>query len=253
MGMSFKEYINNPMGEKNSVFTQREILRTVYTDKFNKVMVREMGNIVVNLFKDDDKYIAYLKIPSEVIEKFYYDVVIEFSPPNIMRKMERSLDNYDVKFFSNDPAFVYTFAYAFNKHKMFIPDLESKMVKQAIEDVAKVKNPKAIIGYVKSLYFAFLYMKAKGLFTKDMYDTYAKPYNKKTLLQQITPAGDKIQARIDAQQLKEKRARVEKAKATNDSNTAKPDNHSVKSTPVVKATKTIGKVKTTKVVKRHKK
>ena len=69
MSMTFKDYINNPMGEKNSVFTQREALRSVYVEKFNKVMVREMGDIKVQLYTNDDKYIAYLKIPSEVIEK----------------------------------------------------------------------------------------------------------------------------------------------------------------------------------------
>ena len=131
-----------------------------------------------------DKYIAFLKIPSEVIEKFYYDVVIEFSPPNLINKLDKSLENYNVKFFSNDPAFVFTFAYAFNKNKLFITDLEQKMSKEALEEKAKIKNPNASIGYVKSLYFAYLYLKSKGLFLKNMYETYGKPYNQKYLLQQ---------------------------------------------------------------------
>ena len=164
MGVTFKDYINNPMGEKNSVFTQREALRQVYVEKFNKIMVREMGNINVQLFTNDDKYIAFLKIPSEVIEKFYYDVVIEFSPPNLINKLDKSLENYNVKFFSNDPAFVFTFAYAFNKNKLFITDLEQKMSKEALEEKAKIKNPNASIGYVKSLYFAYFIRNCHTIF-----------------------------------------------------------------------------------------
>lgn len=250
MGMTFKDYINNPMGEKNSVFTQREALRSVYVEKFNKVMVREMGDIKVQLYTNDDKYIAYLKIPSEVIEKFYYDVVIEFNPPNIMRKMEKTLDNYDVKFFSNDPAFVFTFAYAFNKHKLFISDLEPRMSKTALEDKAKVKNPTASVGYVKSLYFAFLYMKAKGLFLKSMYETYGKPYNLKSLLQQIMPAEDKISARTEAQVLLIKRNNLERHRKIAEKNNAREFNSdNVRNTPIVKAIKRTSTVKHSKVTK----
>ncbi len=256
MGITFKEYINNPMGEKNSVFTQREALRNVYVEKFNKVMVREMGNIGVHLFTNDDKYIAFLKIPSEVIEKFYYDVVVEFSPPNIISKLDKSLDNYNVRFFSNDPAFVFTFAYAFNKNKLFISDLESKMSKEALENKAKQKNPNASIGYVKSLYFAFLYMKSKGLFLKNMYETYGKPYNQKYLLQNIMTADKKIAARIEAQNIINKKEAVKRRKEIaerNNNRVFSGDNvKSVKNVSVTKSVKSVGRVKNTKVTKKIK-
>ena len=241
------------MGEKNSVFTQREALRAVYVDKFNKVMVREMGNINVRLYTKDDVYIAYFKIPSEVIENFYYDVVIEFTPPNIIRKMEKTLENYDVKFFSNDPAFVFTFAYAFNKHKLFISDLEPKMSKQALSDIAKEKNPKAMIGYVKSLYFAYLYMQSKGLFNKNMFETYSKPYNAASLLKQVMSADNKIAARIEAQSLKSKRANIAKRKEISEKNSNREfNNKNIKTTPITKSVPKIKTVKHTKTIKRRK-
>lgn len=61
-----------------------------------------------------------------------------------------------------NPSFNYTFAYAFVKHKLHIPELESKMSKQAIHKKANEKNPDATIGYVKSLFFAFIAMENKG-------------------------------------------------------------------------------------------
>lgn len=253
MGVTFKDYINNPMGEKNSVFTQREALRQVYVEKFNKIMVREMGNINVQLFTNDDKYIAFLKIPSEVIEKFYYDVVIEFSPPNLINKLDKSLENYNVKFFSNDPAFVFTFAYAFNKNKLFITDLEQKMSKEALEEKAKIKNPNASIGYVKSLYFAYLYLKSKGLFLKNMYETYGKPYNQKYLLQQIMTANNKIAARIEAQNILNKRNAVRRQKEIAEKNNKRTfSGKNISGTPVVKSTKSTKSVKTVKTVKNTK-
>ena len=38
MKVTFNEYIQNPMGNKTAVFTQREALRAVYKDKFDKII-----------------------------------------------------------------------------------------------------------------------------------------------------------------------------------------------------------------------
>ena len=43
--MTFDEYINNPMGIKSAVISNREMYRKMYTEKFDKVMVREVGKM----------------------------------------------------------------------------------------------------------------------------------------------------------------------------------------------------------------
>ena len=99
MLMTYDQYIQNPMGIKNAVFSNRELYRGLYTGKLNKILVREGGKIEYHLYKGRKKYYAFIKVPSEVVEKFYYDVVIEFSEPE--GKTPRDLRGYNVRFYSN--------------------------------------------------------------------------------------------------------------------------------------------------------
>ena len=80
MERSFKEYISNPLGNKNTVFSSREMYRNMYTEKFNILMVRENSKINYKLYKDAKNFYIHLNIPSEKVKKFYYDVFIRFIP-----------------------------------------------------------------------------------------------------------------------------------------------------------------------------
>jgi len=126
--MTFQEYINNPLGKANSVISHREMYRNMYTEKLNKIMVRENGKVDYILYETDKSYICHIKVPSEVITDFYYDVIVSFKKEKGIRVLSES----EVQFYSNDPAFVFTFAHAFIKNKMFINQLEDKMSKKAV-------------------------------------------------------------------------------------------------------------------------
>lgn len=193
MERSFKEYISNPLGNKNTVFSSREMYRNMYTEKFNILMVRENSKINYKLYKDAKNFYIHLNIPSEKVKNFYYDVFIQFIPTKTS-VLERTLDNYTVRFYSNDPSFVYTFAHAFIKNGMFVEDLKPKMSKLAVRKNAVEKNPDNQIGYVKTLYFAYLFMKSRGLFNKVHYAS-ATVYNKRQVLSEIMDADEKIQLR----------------------------------------------------------
>lgn len=208
MKMSFNQYIQNPMGIANSVISNREMYRQLYTQKLDKIMVREAGRtnkMEYHLYKDGKRYIAYLKIPSEVVPEFYYDVLIEFTEPKGKKddkKLKKiltgnNLDDYDVRFYSNDPSFVFTFAHAFVKNGIFFEDFADKMSKRAIKERAVEKNPKNIVGYVKSLYFAYLIMNRKGLFNKLKY---LEVYNKNAIMKKVMHADKKIDERTKAAQ-----------------------------------------------------
>ena len=110
--MTFDQYIQNPMGIKNAVISNREMYRTMYTEKLNKILVREASKVEYYLYKSRTAYYAYIKVQSEVVPKFTYDVVIKFTEPKD-GVVDVTLKKYDIKFYSNDPAFVYTFAHAF--------------------------------------------------------------------------------------------------------------------------------------------
>lgn len=196
MEMTFDQYIQNPMGVANAVISNRNMYRILYSEKLDKILVREAGNIEHYLYKDGDKYIAYLKIPSEVVDDFYYDVLIEFRPPK-SAITGTTLKDYLVRFYSNDPSFVFTFAHAFLKNNMFFTEYSDRMSKKALKEVAKEKNPKNQVGYVKSLYFAYLYMSKHGLFNKIRY---IDNYNEAATKREVMPADRKIEQRQEAQQ-----------------------------------------------------
>lgn len=252
MKMTLDEYIRNPMGKENAVFSQREMFRNLYEQKFSKVMLREAGLLKYRLFKDGDtRWLIHLKIPSEVVPKFYYDTVIEFTSVNPINILAPTLKDYNAKFYSNDPAFVFTFAHSFNKNGLFIEDLLGKMSKQAIEDKAKIKNPKDVVGYVKSIYFAYLYIKGHGLDKKAAWVADARPYDKNLLLAFIQQADDKVADRQRLGVAHEKQSKAPKKAADNTARFSPEKSvNAVKTVKTVGSVKRVGSVKTVKHTKR---
>lgn len=256
MDMTYEQYIQNPMGISNAVFSNRNMYRDLYMRKLEKIMVREMGKIDYTLYQSKGKYYVYIKIPSEVIEKFYYDVVIEFIPPKDKKLNDSTLNNYTVKFYSNDPSFVYTFAHAFVKNKMFIEELKGVMSKEAISKTAVEKNPSNQIGYVKSLYFAYLLLKKENIFNKKKF-MLAKDINWKKLEKTITPADIKIAQRQDAaknKSISNKKAKQELNRLIKKDSTQKDipfvtkSSNKIKSVSNIKTTNIMKKTKTTKKI-----
>lgn len=181
MKMTYPQYITNPMG--NRVMSNREIYRKLYTEKLDKLIVRENGNLPYYLFQDTNnkRFIAVIKTPSESVKHFFYDVVVEFTTTSDAISGSTTLRDYHVRFYSNEPAFIYTFCYAFIHNGLFFTDLEDKMSKMAKEQKANTTNAKNEIGYCKSLYFAYLIMEMKNLFDKRVWSGQARSYDKHIL------------------------------------------------------------------------
>lgn len=215
--MTYDQYIQNPMGIKNAVFSARDMYKDMYTKKWDAIRLRENGDIAYHLSKTKTDYFIYMKIPSEVVPKFYYDVVVRFYPPKgrAAVPMERTLSNYNVQFFSNDPSFVFTFAHAFKKNDMLLTDLNARMSKLALRQTAKERNPQDQVGYVKSIYFTYLEIKHKGLMQKIKFDL-AEKYDSKKLLTMIMPADEKIEQRQrEGDKLAKKKQRMDNAHSQN--------------------------------------
>ena len=243
--MTFPEYIQNPAGKQNAVFSQREMYRTIYTQKLDKILLMENNKIDYTLYTNGDEYYIHIKIPSEVVEKFYYDVVVRFYSEDNTSSIKPTLKGYNVQFFSNSPDFVFTYAHVFMEKDLFIEDLKPKMSKLAIKKSADIKNPDGVVGYVKGLYFTYLIMENRGLFNKSKFKLYAKKYSKKEVLHNIENADDKIAKRQEEGDKKEKQKKKppEEKKERNSELSVKPV---VSKTPITK----IGSPKPMKTVKR---
>lgn len=251
MEMTLDEYINNPMGVKNSVFSHREMYRAMYAEKLDQLYLRENGIIGFTVYKDKKGYFIHFKIPSESAEGIYYDTVLQFSTNDTKIELEDNVHNYAVKFYSNDPSFVYTFAYTFMQKGLFIEDLRPRVSKYTRKTPASVRNPENQVGYVKSFYFAYLLMLNKNLFLKVRLDSMAIDYSKSKLLSEVMDADDKIeqinQGKKDKKKPKQPNIPDEDINKKSDNTTPK-----TKGTKMITKTKTIGKVGSVKKVGRVK-
>lgn len=189
---TLKEYIANPLGD--ATMTYREVYRNLYTDKLDKILEkRNLERVRYHLYyTDKDTYYIHFKIPSESVEELYYDTVLYFYPdkknPNL-----KSISDHFVKFYSNDDMFNFVYTYNFNKQGLLIPELKSKLSQYALKTPAKKTNPKGNVGYVKTIYLAYLLMERYGLFHKMTFNTYGTSYVKTNLLNQVLSYDEKTQ------------------------------------------------------------
>lgn len=257
MKLTMEQYITNPIQSPILTATMRESMRSSYIKKFNAILLREHGVFNYFLYKDEtnNKYYAYFKIPSETIERFYYDTIIEFSADQDIAEAGKNLFKYNVRFYSNDPSFVYSYAYTFNKKGLFITDFVSKMSQKALRDHPKEKNPGELVGYVKSIYFAYLFMKLRSFNDIDKFKAQASVLNMGNLVATVMPADQKLGEREDAGErlAKKKRIARDKERRVQEASKKKDSPLSIKYTKIVgNKPKTAGFVKTTKVTKRTK-
>lgn len=246
MKMTLLEYIDNPMGGR---ITQKDVIRRFYTDKFDKLLLRENGHIEHHLYMIGNVFIIHFKIPSEAVEKVYYDVVFEFSPSKKEDIASQSLENYNVRFFSNDPAFVFNYAYVFKSKGLLIEDLSPLLGKAPLNDAPKVTNPNKIVGHVKSFYFAYLFMKTKGLFKKVVFTGNKKTYISSIFKQQIATAESKLEERQNARIAKDKSERAKEAHKRNNEINPRDGKKGIINTIKTKLVKSVKTTKKTKLIK----
>ena len=63
MNMTFDDYIKNPAGVKNAVYSHREMYRNLYIGKLDKILLRETGKINYTLYSDksNNQYYVHMK------------------------------------------------------------------------------------------------------------------------------------------------------------------------------------------------
>jgi hypothetical protein len=252
--MTFEEYILNPMQKQGMVFSaaMREAMRNTYKTKFDNILLREAGKIDHYKFrnKKDNIYYILIKIPSEIVPKFYYEVVIKFWAGSNIEDAGRTLNKYNIEVFSNDPSFNFTYAYVFLKNGLVVKDLVPKLAKLSKKEAPKVTNPEEQVGYVKSLYFAYLYMQQRGVFKVITWSD-AEEYDKKKLLGLVQDSDSKIDERIREGKKVDTRKKIEVDEKTarklnnmNISDTAKSRLvATTKKSPIVKKTKAVNSTK----------
>lgn len=248
--MTFEDYIRNPVKKSSSTIPMKEMFEKAYKEKFDALIAREAGKVKFHLCheKDDKRYVMHVLIPSEEVPGFVYDTVVEFITDDNVLSQAQTLTNYDVRFYSNDPSFMFTYAYAFNKADMFIPMLKSKALDRCLSERPKERNPYAQTGYVKSLYFAYLFYKWKGLNYKSAWLAYPN-ITFKDIARSIMEASIKI-AHREEEGKRVRRARAkERKKLTNQIKNSNYHDRNIKTSARVTTTGRTSSVKKSSTIK----
>lgn len=245
--LTLGEYAKNPSRDRTIPASTRESLRTLYAMKYS-VLMNSYKSIQFFMDKTNkDQYYFYIKIPSETVRDFFYDVVIKLTPPASIADKTDKFDDYYIQVFSNDPAFAYTYAYAYNKEKLIVSELIKKFPEEFISDKPKTTNPKLDINYSKIIYFGYLYLKQHGFLSKKVINnSNIKRISYKDLPSLILDVDKKIAERI--QKGNSLKTKLNKKEKTAKSTAAKLQGGIKKSglTPLVKSSKRTKMTKTTK-------
>ena len=112
--ITLEEYIRNPSGGRILSTFQRDALQQEYNKKFDNLMLKVAGKINYTMFKNHDgsRFILYLAIPSESEKALFYDTVLDFYTTDDVAKRTTNLDEYNIRFFSNDPNFMFMRMYS---------------------------------------------------------------------------------------------------------------------------------------------
>lgn len=152
--------------------------------------------------------VVHVKVPSETVSNFFYDVLVEFNPfitGNVAGRRASSFQDCHIRIFSNCPSFVYTYAYVF--YHMKDPDLgsdsliidkfnqkipkdrlmmhgpEKSLGEEPLTQSPVVRNPYGLPLFDKSIYYAIFYIMDELDFNRTVYNK--KMITERQLLQNI--------------------------------------------------------------------
>lgn len=120
--------------------------------KANRIRIKSVVEV-------DHNYFILFSVPSETAkEKFDYDVVIQFTPPDKDHEMSPSLRHYWVQFFSNSPGFVYKYASLYKLQGYLIETLQMKFAPGTLDTLPDKANSNYTLYFDSSIYYACRFM-----------------------------------------------------------------------------------------------
>lgn len=187
---TFKSFMQNPLGD-GSTFQNKRIMSEGLFAKFN-ILLKKKNNFKVRVFEIGDSIFIHVLIPSETVDNFFYDVVIEFKDA----KGKSNIVSCPIKFFSNCPSFIFTFAFAFNQTGLLIEELKGKLNSKALNELPKIKNTEMVTGYEKSIFYAMYYIEHMNFLKRESFSNMIIRTNAKQLSKIIVSDAEKLQDRI---------------------------------------------------------
>lgn len=157
MKVTFKR-ITNPTSQDfgfatiSQVSRINKMLKDIYDNRLRMIIRTHIAKL------NENHWVLWFEIPSENRASIFYDVVIEMKREN----HENSFLQADIKLWSNDPNFKFSYTYVLNKAGQ-IPDfLISKCSIRALNEAPEIRNPYSIWHLEKYIIFAKYHLLSKG-------------------------------------------------------------------------------------------
>jgi uncharacterized protein YfcZ (UPF0381/DUF406 family) len=229
--MKVKELMSNPSGTKTGYLYSREKIIADLDRSYNELKNKgkKFRWKVYKNAKETNKVI-HIQVPSESIENFWFDVIIDIIgyPQN-----SKSFNDADVLIFCNSPSWIFFYAFVAHENGLTPTWLIPKIAKQALKEAPKQTNPVNTLGFEKMTSYALRFIIENDLYN----DVISRPtvLNKKEILKVIDNSDDILEKytlfKKKATEAKKKEKAREKAEK-------------VKSAPKPKSSaKTVSKVK----------
>lgn len=219
------QYMDNPMGKGSTAIFNRKYIQDDLNKRYYNLL-KAKKDFSYSIYSSKDKYYFHFKIPSETSRENTYDVVLEFYIAyDEAIKNDTTIKRYNLRFFSNSPNFVYTYANVYKQYDLLITFLANKYPDVVLKEEPTIKNPGSIINYDKSLYFACMYITThKELMNKTIIASKSKPMNVK-MFSKLIRNSEQIMVEIKKEESKLTRAAKFKDKSIlNKRKIDKPDN-----------------------------
>ena len=171
---TLQSYLKNPVGAGAASTPQRQVILDALFQKY-RGLLKEHRHFSANAYKVSDSILIHVKVPSESVEGVNYDVCIEFMN---VGSTDSSLLTKKIRIFSNNFAFVFTYAYVFNQRNLLVDYLKGLLSKEALSQPPKQRNPDETINYEKSIVYAIYYIQEQRLFLRENFSKILTVSNK---------------------------------------------------------------------------
>lgn len=206
-------FLNNPMGKGTSILPNKELIINDLKRRRN-IMVDKGKKFNVNVYHNEvtDNYFFHVIVPSETERDNTYDVVLQLSPAKTQTGIIKppTIKDYQVRFFSNSPSFVFTYAHIMHSNDMLVKFLAKKYDRLVLKKEPAITNPTGVILYEKSIVFAILTILDNVDYTSRAYLKSIKKPHAENVLFTLIRTDEKILEEIDKE--KKRLGKVKKDK-----------------------------------------
>ena len=151
--LTIKQLLGNAPGAFTRQVAPRYLIIAKLEQEFKALVKRkDRGKFVaVAFFTNDNNVRVWIKVPSTKYVNISYDVVLDldFTESNY-------ITNATVKYYTNSPAWMFTYAFVANENEYIIDELKDYVSDKALTEDPRITNPTASFGFEKVTHFALL-------------------------------------------------------------------------------------------------